>query len=870
LPINGDLIVTSNRRNFVIHRIAVRPNTTPPDPSKQPEQPPQRPSDNTDNTDSADSADSADSGSRTRRARNALFASAIALFVYAQSNIVIAEDDPATDPSIEAANTTEHSIARQWNDELLDAIRSDFARPTVHARNLFHTSIAMWDSWAAYDEFASNYLHLEKASAEDVAAARHETISFAVYRVLVSRFTGSPGEAIVLASFAAKMSSFGYDIANSTTDGDTPAALGNRIAATVLAFGDADTSNEANNYENVFYESVNPELYPDLPGNPWILDPNRWQALVLDFFVDQSGIPFPLGVPPFLSPEWGTVTPFALVEDDLTIHERDGNEYWLYHDPGTPPQIAGLGDAEYRSGFDQVLAWSALLDPNDGVLIDISPASRGNNTLGTNDGVGREVNPKTGLPYPANIVPAGDYYRVLAEFWADGPDSETPPGHWFTIANHVSDHPLVVKKIGGVGPIVDDLEWDVKLYQALAGAVHDAAVAAWGSKGWYDYIRPISAIRFMAANGQSSDPNGPSYHPNGITLKPGSVEVITLESVQPGERHAHLAGRFNRNVGKIAARAGRGPDYIPDPETTTAGVGWILVDHWWPYQRPSFVTPPFAGYVSGHSTFSRAAAELMTLFTGDPYFPGGVGEFLAPRNEFLVFEDGPSVDVTLQWATYRDASDETSISRIYGGIHPTADDIPGRLMGSVIGPDAFRLASSHWGPWKTLEVDRVSIRPSGKLFVRGKMKLGVYGQEDILDLIEGAQVSVTDKSGSTIDVELSNCQSRRNDNFRCRNEMGTSIGFFFHRRDEKAFRFWLVHSGDSSASALRGPLIVKIATGDIERVGISSDCSSSRGHLECKRLAPDRKQITVPRSPVGSVGPRGRGARTSTRQSIRR
>ena len=101
------------------------------------------------------------------------------------------------------------------------------------------------------------------------------------------------------------------------------------------------------------------------------------------------------------------------------------------------------------------------------------------------------------------------------------------------------------------------------------------------------------------------------------------------------------------------------------------------------------MTPPFAGYVSGHSTFSRAAAELMTLFTGDEYFPGGVGEFFAPSNEFLVFEDGPSVDVTLQWATYRDASDETSISRIYGGIHPTADDIPGRLMGSVIGPAAL-------------------------------------------------------------------------------------------------------------------------------------------------------------------------------------
>ena len=198
--------------------------------------------------------------------------SALALFFYAfsaHSNPAIADGDPVVAPSIEATSTAGHSIARQWNDELLEAIRSDFARPTVHARNLFHTSIAMWDSWAAYDALASNYLHLEKASAEDVAAARHETICFAVYRVLVSRFTGSPGEAIVLPSFDAMMSSFGYDIANTTTDGNTPAALGNRIAATVLAFGDADTSNEMNDYENVFLNrsTLNSiRIYPGIPG----------------------------------------------------------------------------------------------------------------------------------------------------------------------------------------------------------------------------------------------------------------------------------------------------------------------------------------------------------------------------------------------------------------------------------------------------------------------------------------------------------------------------------------------------------------------------------------------------------------------------
>ncbi|MDH3441067.1 MAG: hypothetical protein OEM63_09965, partial [Gammaproteobacteria bacterium] len=59
-------------------------------------------------------------------------------------------------------------------------------------------------------------------------------------------------------------------------------------------------------------------------------------------------------------------------------------------------------------------------------------------------------------------------------------------------------------------------------------------------------------------------------------------------------------------------------------------------------------------------------------------------------------EEGPSVDMTLQWATYRDASDQTSLSRLWGGIHPPADDIPGRIIGEQIGLDAFSLARQYF------------------------------------------------------------------------------------------------------------------------------------------------------------------------------
>ena len=592
----------------------------------------------------------------------------------------------------------QHSVARQWNDELLEAIRRDFARPTVHARNLFHVSLAMWDAWAAYDGVAQTYVNHESASAPDLAAARNEALSYAVYGVLKTRFADSPGAVVSLPAFDARMTALGYDIDFVDLSGPSPAALGNRISLKVLAMGAVDGSNELQDHANQEYVPINPALIPAFPGNPDILDVNRWQPLTLSFFVDQSGNPFPFGTPPFLSAEWGRVTPFALTADELSIIERDGVDYWVYHDPGDPPYLGGVGDEEYRAGFEQVVEWSSELDPSDGVMIDISPGARGNNSLGTNSGSGHALNPATGSPYVPQMVPAGDYYRVLAEFWADGPDSETPPGHWFGIANYVSDHPDLEKKIGGSGPLADDLEWDVKLYLALGGAVHDAAVAAWGAKGAYDYVRPISAIRWMADRGQSTNPAGPSYHPDGIGLIPGIIEVVTAESVATGERHADLAGPFGVNLGKIAVKAWRGPDFIDDPATSTAGVGWILAENWWPYQRPSFVTPPFAGYVSGHSTFSRAAAEILTLMTGDPFFPGGLGEFKALKNEFLVFEEGPSQDITLQWATYRDASDETSISRIYGGIHPRADDIPGRLMGATIGLSAFEKAAGLYGP----------------------------------------------------------------------------------------------------------------------------------------------------------------------------
>jgi hypothetical protein len=183
----------------------------------------------------------------------------------------------------------------------------------------------------------------------------------------------------------------------------------------------------------------------------------------------------------------------------------------------------------------------------------------------------------------------------------------------------------------------------------------------------------------MATLGQSSDPSLPHYDPNGLPLEAGVVELVTPESSAPGGRHEQWAGY----VGEVAVRAWRGePD---DPATQVGGAVWRLANAWFPYQRKTFVTPAFPGFISGHSTFSRAAAEVLAALTGSAYFPGGLGEFVARRGEYLTFEDGPSVDVHLQWATYFDAADQAGQSRIWGGIHLEPDDFVGRRTGHSVG-----------------------------------------------------------------------------------------------------------------------------------------------------------------------------------------
>lgn len=618
------------------------------------------------------------------------------------------------------------TVARIWNEQLLHAISIDTARPTVHARNLFHLSTAMYDAWAAYDSTAQQYVHHEVATSPNIDSARDEAISYAAYNIILHRFvTGpagvGPGRAATVVDIRNQMAALGYDPDFTTTIGNSPAALGNRIAQSVINHGLADGSNEVGRYATPVgqFVPVNPPLTFENPGTV-MSDPNRWQPLhFLGNRIDQFGTPIFESTQRHLTPFWGAVTPFAMSSAD-----RSANG--VYHDQGLPPGLNLPSESQFKSDALEVIRLSSYLDPNDGVMIDISPATRGNTPHApfteSYDQAGYTVNPYTGQPYEPELVRRGDFYRVISEFWADGPHSTAPPGHWNEIRNEVTDKMELLnipKRFGGQGPVVGDLEWDIKSMFALNGGLHDAAIAAWNHKGAYDSARPISAIRYMGQLGQSSDPNGPSYHPDGLPLEAGLVEVVSPETTAPGGRHEHLAG----SEGKIAIRTWQGAvDGVApfsDPGDLS-GVDWILAENWMPYQLISFVTPPFAGYVSGHSTYSRTGAEVLTLLTGSEFFPGGIYESNVPMGSGLDFEYGPMADLKLQFATYYDASDQASLSRVSGGIHPPADDFPGRRIGNIVGPAAWNLAMQYFN-------GRVVPEPATTWMLTAVVLFGAYG-----------------------------------------------------------------------------------------------------------------------------------------------
>ena len=198
-----------------------------------------------------------------------------------------------------------------------------------------------------------------------------------------------------------------------------------------------------------------------------------------------------------------------------------------------------------------------------------------------------------------------DREKMIVEYWADGPGTDQPRGHWLRFAEYISerDH--------------HSLDDDVKMFFALSNAMFDASIAAWDAKREYDSVRPVTAIPLLFRG-----------------------EPI---------------------------RAWGGP-----------GKGTVEMDgsQWIPYQPATFPTPPFPEYVSGHSTYSAAAARILELWTGSNRF--GYSVTLGLGSSKIEPRVTPSKRVVLKWETFTDAANEAGMSRRYAGIHFKASDVAGR------------------------------------------------------------------------------------------------------------------------------------------------------------------------------------------------
>ena len=223
------------------------------------------------------------------------------------------------------------------------------------------------------------------------------------------------------------MAALCYPTEVTTTEGDSPAAVGNRIAAAILAFGLTDGSNETGGYQATDYQPVNEPLVVKESGTV-MADPNRWQPLEIDNMVTQNGILLASGSQQVIGPHWGHVTGFAL---------PDGGEDGLPAGPGRP---APAGRPGHRPGVQGLRRRG---DPPEqparsgrrGDDRHLARAPWGPTPWAPTTAPGTTSTRRPGLPYEPNLVNQADFGRALAEFWADGPKSETPPGHWNVIAN---------------------------------------------------------------------------------------------------------------------------------------------------------------------------------------------------------------------------------------------------------------------------------------------------------------------------------------------------------------------------------------------------------------------------------------------------
>ncbi|MEI6760874.1 MAG: vanadium-dependent haloperoxidase [Betaproteobacteria bacterium] len=326
------------------------------------------------------------------------------------------------------------SVVSDWNKVALAEVRLAKQGPPVVARSLAIAHTCIYDAWASYSDKALGAVvgdTLRRPAAQRNEANRKEAISYAAYGCLRNLFP--LGESRLRAALA----TMGYNPDNQSTDISTPAGLGNSVALAVIASRRHDGSNQ--------YGDLAPGAYKDYTGyvpqnSPlpfctpqWLScaplvvnDEYKWQPLYNDMGTLQT----------FIAPHWERVKPFALTSADQ-----------LDHLPGLKalPSIQRDNPLRYKANVDLILKYSQDLT-----------AER----------------------------------KLIVEYWADGPASEFPPGHWGLFAQFVSE-----RDNNSIGK-------DAKMFFAMHNASFDAGIVAWHLKRKFEGVRPITAVRFYK-QGQS-------------------------------------------------------------------------------------------------------------------------------------------------------------------------------------------------------------------------------------------------------------------------------------------------------------------------------------------------------------------------------
>lgn len=324
------------------------------------------------------------------------------------------------------------SLVILWNEAFLRGVRASKLGPPMVARALAIAHTCIYDAWAAYDDRAVGTVlgsSLRRPPGERRLANRLRAISFAAYRAAVDLFPGSASTV-----FDPLMLTLGYDGADGSTDISTPTGIGNVAAAAVLDVRHHDGANQLGD----MLGGTPGVAYSDYTGYTPVNDP---MDIRLPFdpttvhdpdawqplrYVDASGN---LVTPKFVGAQWNRVTTFAITPGALR---------------------SSSGPARY--GSPEFLAQARDL-----------------------------------LELSANLT---DAQKMVAEYWADGPSSVLPPGHWNLFAQFVArrDHH---------GENAHGLEQDVKLFFALTNAISDAGCCAWDNKITFNSVRPITAIRTL-------------------------------------------------------------------------------------------------------------------------------------------------------------------------------------------------------------------------------------------------------------------------------------------------------------------------------------------------------------------------------------